>query len=123
MLLQPRPCESGKQNRHSPATAKGIARIIRLSEIMEALQSARRRVVRSILLIRTALRKKRERLASRSNLFPSGDRSILDLNAWSRDRDRAVERSPALEFLNQLLCILGCNPLQLKLEADGVEQR
>ena len=48
---------------------------------------------------------------------------ILDMNVWGRDRDRAVERSPALEFLDELFCVVVSYPFHPEAEAHGVEQR
>ena len=46
---------------------------------------------------------------------------ILDLNFRGRDRDRAVERSPAFEFLHQLRCLLVVDALHAELKMHGIE--
>ncbi len=47
---------------------------------------------------------------------------VFDMNLWGRDRDRAVQRSPALEFLDELFCGSIADPLHFEVEAHGVEQ-
>ncbi len=58
---------------------------------------------------------------------PGGNLSTLNhifhFNIRGRDRDRTVQRSPALECLNQLLRVLIGYALHLELEANGIEQR
>lgn len=54
---------------------------------------------------------------------PSTLNHIFHFNIRGRDRDRAVQRSPALECLNELLRTLICNSLHLEPEANGIEQR
>jgi len=51
----------------------------------------------------------------------SRNRNVLDLHIRGRDRDRAIERSPAFEFLDQQLCVRVVHSLQLELKADGIE--
>jgi hypothetical protein len=49
-------------------------------------------------------------------------KSILDMNVWGRDRDRAVERSPALEFLDELFCVVVGHAFHPEPEAHRVEE-
>jgi hypothetical protein len=46
---------------------------------------------------------------------------VFDMNVWGRDRDRAIERSPGLELLDEFLCALVKNSLHSELQAHGVE--
>lgn len=48
---------------------------------------------------------------------------VLHVNIRGRDRDRAVQRSPALEGLHQLAGAFVAGSLQAKLQANGIEQR
>ena len=48
---------------------------------------------------------------------------IVDLNVRGRDRDRAVEWSPALEFLDEILSFSIAYSAQVEFETDGIKQR
>jgi hypothetical protein len=48
---------------------------------------------------------------------------IVDLNVRGRDRDRAVEWSPALEFLDKILSFPVAYSAQVEFETDGIKQR
>ena len=45
----------------------------------------------------------------------------FDLHIRGRDRDRAEERSPALEFLDELFGVGVCDIFHLEMELDRVE--
>lgn len=49
--------------------------------------------------------------------------NVLNMNFRSRDRDCAVERSPGLEFLNQLFSGGIADAAELELKAYGIEER
>lgn len=46
---------------------------------------------------------------------------VLDTNLRGRDRDRAIQWSLALEFFDQVSCVIVGNAFHLELEAYGVE--
>src|SRR5262245_13297128 len=48
---------------------------------------------------------------------------IFDMNLWGRDRDRAVERSPAFELLHEQPRLLVLDALHSKLNTYRVKQR
>jgi hypothetical protein len=46
---------------------------------------------------------------------------VFDINGWGRDRDRAIERLPGLEFVDQLLSTSIGDPFHLELKTHRIE--
>src|SRR5215467_13412132 len=48
---------------------------------------------------------------------------VLDHHFRGRDRDRAIQGSPAFEGIQQLLCLLVVDSAHFKIKANGIEER